>query len=336
MNVWVCKCRIKWVVVAILAGLVLLVVAVYSTGTVPASPPLPNPNGYTDFVQAGEAIQGSPGDSPTLDQAGLRALTSTNAEPLRQLRLGLTRQCYLPMDSNFTNAGMAQLALMKRSAQLLAAEGRLREMENHPGEAARSYAEAIRFGNELSRGGPLITRLVGIACEAIGYASLSKLVPQLSPGDARTLAAELESVDGSRITWPEVLRNEQHYCHLQKMTPARHPVLWAMSWWQSRAAFARAELKHQTVVAHERLLIAELALRGFRAEQGQAPDRLDELTNHYVARVPLDPFAMQPLLYRAQGTNWLLYSVGADGVDDGGKRAGKGVSAKGDLFYDSP
>jgi hypothetical protein len=45
------------------------------------------------------------------------------------------------------------------------------------------------------------------------------------------------------------------------------------------------------------------------------------------------------MIHRPQGTNWLLYSVGPDGVDDGGQRAGGSVSGavpRGDLFYDSP
>jgi hypothetical protein len=40
-----------------------------------------------------------------------------------------------------------------------------------------------------------------------------------------------------------------------------------------------------------------------------------------------------------QPQNWLLYSVGEDGVDDGGKpvsRSAIGTITKGDLFYDSP
>ncbi|HWX20182.1 MAG TPA: hypothetical protein VN578_09795 [Candidatus Binatia bacterium] len=51
--------------------------------------------------------------------------------------------------------------------------------------------------------------------------------------------------------------------------------------------------------------------------------------------MPQDPFSDKPLIYRPSGTNWLLYSVGVDGVDDGGKPVGKGVWSKGDLFFDS-
>jgi hypothetical protein len=52
-----------------------------------------------------------------------------------------------------------------------------------------------------------------------------------------------------------------------------------------------------------------------------------------------DPFSGRQMIYRPQGTNWLLYSVGEDGVDHGGKRVGSAVSGTAtmcDLFYDSP
>ena len=336
MNCSVCKSRGLWVGLAVVAILAVLVAFVYPASETPLNPVLPNPNGYDDLVKAGEAIQGSPGDYPTLDPAALRDLVSSNAEPLRLLRVGLTRQCYMAVNADMTNGGIPQLTLMKRAVQLLAAEGRLHELGHQPAEAARSYMDAIRFGNEVSRGGFLITRLVGIACEAIGYGPLARLVPQLAPEHARSLAAELEKINAGREPWSAVMANERRYHRLLKITPANHPLLFVMGWWQSRAAITRAEIKHKTAVAHEQLLVTELALRGYLAGEGHAPARLDDLTNGYLTWLPQDPFRAQPLVYRPQGTNWVLYSVGADGVDDGGQRVGKGVSAKGDLFYDSP
>jgi hypothetical protein len=266
---------------------------------------LPNPNGYDEFVKAGEAVLGNVGDFPTLDHDSLAALVSTNAEPLRLLRLGLTRQCVMPMDSALTNAagGMNQLARMKRLVQLLAAEGRLREMENRPAEAARSYVEALRFGNEMSRGGFIITRLVGIACEAIGYAPLAKLVPKLNPDEARAVLRDLDKLDTGHVTWAEVKQSERRFMRYQ-IRQHLNPITWVMGWWQSRRAVQRAELKHKTVVAHEHLIVAELALRGYQSEQGHPPARLDDLAIHYLSHVPVDPFSGQPLVYRAQGTNW--------------------------------
>jgi hypothetical protein len=323
------------VVVFVLAILSLMV---FTGGRTPAPPPLPNPNGYDDFVKASGLVTGSVGDFRDLDHEELRALVSANAESLRLLRLGLTRQCMMPMDSALTNAAgmLSQLARMKQLVQLLAAEGRLHEVEDRPAEAARSYVDAIRFGNEMSRGGFLITRLVGVACEAIGYAPLAKVVPKLSREDARVVVTELEKVDAGRVAWAESLRNEKHYARYQ-YTHQLNPITWVQSWWESRGSKdkEKAEAKHKLVIAHERLLVTELALRCAQSEQGHPPARLDELVPNYLSKVLPDPFTGQPLVYRPEGTNWLLYSVGSDGVDDGGRAAGRGWPAKGDILFDS-
>ena len=328
--------RLLLLAFALVAGAVLVALLAFTIGRSPAPPLLPNPNGYDDFVKAGEAVLGNVGDFPTLDHDSLAALVFTNAEPLRLLRLGLTRQCIMPIDSALTNnAGINQLALMKRLVQLLAAEGRLRETQNRPADAARSYVDAVRFGNEMSRGGFVITRLVGVACEAIGCSQLAKLAPNLKPDEARAVLTVLDKLEAGRVTWAEVRRNERRFMRYQ-IRRNLNPMVWVMGWWQSRQAVQKAETKHKLVVARERLLAVELALRCYQSEQGHPPARLDELATKYLSHVSEDPFSGQPLIYRAQGTNWLLYSVGPDGMDDGGKPVGRGLASRGDLFFDSP
>jgi len=118
----------------------------------------------------------------------------TNAEPLRLVRLGLTRACSFPTDSAITDfsSALGDLGNLKRLVQLLVAEGRLAEIESQPADAARSYLDAIRFGNEISRGGFMINRLVGVACETIGGSPLARLAPGLNCDQSRTVIAELE------------------------------------------------------------------------------------------------------------------------------------------------
>ena len=58
----------------------------------------------------------------------------------------------------------------------------------------------------------------------------------------------------------------------------------------------KAETKHKTVVARERLLAVELALRCYQSEQGHLPARLGELATNYLSHVPEDPFSGQPLV----------------------------------------
>jgi hypothetical protein len=326
------------VVVVVLANVWLIA---FTLGRPPARPPLPNPNGYDDFLKAAAllTLSGDFDNVPTLGHDDLRTLVSTNAEPLRLLRLGLTRPCSVPTDLYITNdTGRSGLVRLKYLADLLAAEGRLREMEGQPTEAALDYADAIRLGNEISRGGFIIDRVWGFGCEFIGYTALAKLVPNFNGEQAREVLARLETIDNTRVTWDEIRRNTERWNRYQ-MRGRFNPIVRARVWWQSRGPHQTAAMKHKIAIAHTHLLEVELALRFYQSEQGRVPIRLDELVPSYLSKVPPDPFSGRPLSYRPQGTNWLLYSVGPDGVDDGGQRVGGWVSGavpRGDLFYDSP
>lgn len=61
-----------------------------------------------------------------------------------------------------------------------------------------------------------------------------------------------------------------------------------------------------------------LAIERFRQEQGRLPTKLEELTPKYASSLPIDPFDGAPLRYRADANGYLVYSVGGNGVDDGG------------------
>ncbi len=328
--------RTWWLALALIVMLGGVALLIATLGRAPVPAPLPNPNGYDDFLKAGTVVTGPVGDFPTLDHDTLRDLVATNAEAFRLLRLGLTRLCAVPADAAVTNtsAMMADLATMKRLAQLLAAEGRLHELDDQPAAAARTYLDAIRFGNEISRGGVLINRLVGVACEAIGRAALARLLPELKPEAARRLLTDLERVDRTRVPWSEVQRAETRFA--RQMLPRVNPILWVVQWPQLLRSIKKASEKHYRITAQERLLAAELALRCYQSEKGRPPARLEDLVPDLLSQVPEDPFSGQAMIYRPQGTNWLLYSIGDDRVDNGGQPIVRGAPGPGDLRYDAP
>jgi hypothetical protein len=331
--------RKKLVAGLLVLGVVLLLVifGALLVGGGPTRPALPNPNGFDDLVKAGQAVTGNPGDYLHLSQGDLDSLLSDNAAALRELRVGLNRQCLMPLDKIVPNlsAHVGELGGFKRLAQLLCAEGQLALMNHRSLDAGRSYLDALRLGNQMSRGGLLITRLVGIACEAMGCRGLAALIPQLSPADARVVMVQLEKIDAEHVTWPEVRRAERS-CALYHVKTHLNPVLWLVSWWQTRAAVAKAEMRNKTIVAQERLLLTELALRCYQSERGAGPARLDDLVTNYLSKVPGDPFGSGSMVYHpAQNAAWIVYSVGPDGIDDGGKSAGRGSTGKGDILLDS-
>lgn len=68
------------------------------------------------------------------------------------------------------------------------------------------------------------------------------------------------------------------------------------------------------------LLLTAFALRAYRLDHGAYPAALASLVPGYLKEVPADPFALSGSLhYKRVGTKYLLYSIGPDGKDGGGK-----------------
>jgi hypothetical protein len=61
------------------------------------------------------------------------------------------------------------------------------------------------------------------------------------------------------------------------------------------------------------------ALAWYQRDHGQYPKKLDELAPKYLRRIPVDIFSGKGLIYRPNGKGYLLYSVGANGKDEGGR-----------------
>ena len=112
-----------------LANLVIVFVVVLGAFESAPSKPLPNPNGYDDFVKAGTMLSGKASDYSTMTQTELVTLVGTNAEALKLLRVGLSRECRVPNDysSRYINRVLFELSSQKELALTLCAEGRLGE-----------------------------------------------------------------------------------------------------------------------------------------------------------------------------------------------------------------
>jgi hypothetical protein len=82
---------------------------------------------------------------------------------------------------------------------------------------------------------------------------------------------------------------------------------------------SRAVVSEASTQAFIRLATTALALERFRLEQGQLPADLKELTPQFLDAMPMDPFDGAPLRYRRLARGYVVYSVGADGHDDGGR-----------------
>jgi len=287
-------------IAVLLAVLGLVAYALFDVNRPVPRPPLPNPNGYDDFVKAGEAVIGEPGDYPTMSREELASLVQSNSAALNLVREGLARKCRSRTDFSTANfiTHLPVVSNMKRLAQLLAAEGRLAEMEHRTNSAAGIYLELIRFGNESCRGGLVIDRLAGIACEAIGASKLRATITNLDARHCRTTAVALEQIETRSESAADTLGAEEEWVRrngtLVERLAFSVPIL---DFAHLKSAQGRFVTKaHQEKLRMTQLMVG-IAARAYELEHGQSPRAVNDLLPDYLKAVPVDPTTGTNLTY---------------------------------------
>lgn len=79
------------------------------------------------------------------------------------------------------------------------------------------------------------------------------------------------------------------------------------------------------LAAYERMAVVACGLERYKLANGRYPDALSELAPQFLETVPNDSLTGAPFPYRPvdYGKAFELYSIGGDGVDDGGRYAGE-------------
>ena len=270
---------------------VLLVVAALVLTLIqptPAPPPLPKPNGYDDLVEAGRMLADNTSDFATMGEADLRVLVGKNANALKLARTGLSRACQVPLDYSAANpAYLTNLAVLKRLAQGLAAEGRLLELDGRPADAADAYLTAVRLGTASAQGGLLIDTLVGIAIEAIGTAHLEKLAATLDAKQCRQAAAALESCEARREPITTVLKRERTWA--RRAYGLKGLIARLVMFKSVRQSEQLTVARVGALQSRERFLLIQLASRAYELEKGERPKTLGELVPAYLKTIPQNP-----------------------------------------------
>jgi hypothetical protein len=155
----------------------------------------------------------------------------------------------------------------------------------------------------------------------MGTSGLAGIREKLSPTSARDVLARLIHRDASQESAARLAAREWAWTregHGWSGRFAGAMAAWAgvrMTDWHERL-FDRSTRQRDV---RARLLRADLAVRLHRHDQKRLPDALSQLVPRYFSTVPIDPFSGQPLVYRRQGEDFVLYSAGIDQRDDGGR-----------------
>lgn len=111
---------------------------------------------------------------------------------------------------------------------------------------------------------------------------------------------------------------EQQAARIRKLKEGLKPDLSPLDRWCADHLCTVATRFHNDQ-ANLRCAIAMVAVERYRRARNRWPDGLSQLAPAYLSKVPLDPFAGKPLCYRRVDDGVVIYSVGPDGSDNGGK-----------------
>lgn len=274
----------------------LLLLAWWPSGKAKARPALPNPNGYDYFVKAGESLAGMWTNSAlsAVPAPDLQAFLSANQTSLEMVREGLRHRSLSPVsvtyDSAMSRKILDQLGSVKRLGVLLAGEGRLAELNENPEGAGDGYVEAMRFGQECSRGGVMMERHVGIAIEHIALTEVRRSMLSLNAADARRGLAGLQKLDASHDLALVNLEAEaewvrQSFPPWERFMSKVHPTLRK----NLREVHEKFAVKVNAFQTFRRRAIVEAAARLFELEKGRRPTGYPDLVPTYLKAIPLDP-----------------------------------------------
>jgi hypothetical protein len=128
----------------------------------------------------------------------------------------------------------------------------------------------------------------------------------------------------ARRPWPDRLDVDAPDDERMAALSRRRLATVTAAYWIERTRYsqkARSQLAAKTL-ALVRSAAAAVAIERFRRAHGTLPPALEDLVPSALASVPVDPYSGLPLRYRASGEAYAIYSVGENGVDDGGTDLG--------------
>lgn len=131
-----------------------------------------------------------------------------------------------------------------------------------------------------------------------------------------------EMIEASEQPFPEARRQAQAVERkLKAKAGAQNPLekmKYVVTLMILPATGAAFDATGRTLAARDTLRVAVAAER-FRQKTGAFPTKVSDLVPAYLPAAPLDPFDGQPLRMKATATELIVWSVGKNGLDNGGQ-----------------
>ncbi len=283
----------------------------------PFPPPIASSsNQYSRLLAIADALGGNRGKGPA-PNANPRALIA-EAESLLQHPHSVVWNERALTRSGLDDHSDAASA-MRELSRIFDADSTAAAMAGRFDRGAELGMANLRLGTAMNRGGNEIDALVGLSCIRVGLTRIAEVRQSLSSsacgaiiGQLEQSLRELESIEN--ISARDAAYSERAYGWSDRYERLLVEQVHGMQVGTVMLKNARRSTETLNV-----LLQTDLAIRLFRAKHQRLPNNLAELVPSCLPAVPIDPYSGSPLCYSAENGKFVLYSVGSDARDDGGR-----------------
>ena len=269
-----------------------------------------------------------------------RTLSNRNARA-GQLHAALSRPCRVTLDwtPGATDISVDNIQALRNSSRFLSACGRGELSAGRVSQAMGYFLDNMRLAHRTAHGGLLVDWLVGVAIEGAGIQDLASIRHQLSLEQVRDVRRTLLALEVDRESWDVVRQRDRDWMWLVWGWRGRLEMFLEqpVSAWFSSGPLLPSETTHFVDVGRRArfgLLVTELPFASTSSNTAGRPKRWPNWFRVTCGNSQRS-LSGQPLVYRQRGNGYLLYSVGANGIDDGGVAAewSEMLQGHGDLFW---
>jgi hypothetical protein len=263
-----------------------------------------------EMGMAGDAVLAHEGKL-TAEQARRFAVELLGLPPMRKLVEKLNAgERFMFLDMVNAGARLGPAVLLRFMSSSGPGRGALTRAVNTAGSILVDWNEPMRMGNQW------FDRMVAIASKPAGMER--EAAAQEFGQDLKQAAVEARS---ARVLFRNIVSTGSLRRGLGRQMGDVLIALMLPAYFGA----TRAEDRNLTCQGMTQVVFA---LAAYRADQGAYPGDLAALVPKYLPAIPEDLFSGGPIRYKREGAGYVVYSVGRNGKDDGGRTSGEGADGE--------
>jgi hypothetical protein len=325
----------KWLIAA--AFVVAIFGGIYRWLNPPYERPVqPDPNAYNTLIGLSDKLANRTGFWDEMSDQELATVVATNEPILAEAREALRKQSVVALDwnadRNWLNTHLKQINGFRDLGRAFAAEGRHAQKQGDTRRAVTCGIDSLQLVKAASNGGLGTGLLIALGINAGSSSWLRDACETATLEDCQYVLNNLPNIIEQMESPSTITEREWHF--FRGINGMYTTFMMEMTFANNRHDFERTmEESLRRGQAYNGLVRLHYAIRAFQLQENRLPKSLEELVPRELKSIPKDPFNGKDFVYQPGKDRYLLFSVGPNGVDDGGVEDPQD-SNQGDLFLE--